>query len=240
MKPLTFFFAAITLLALFTESTEAQVRWYRPGVVGYGAAMYGAGAYRGYGGYGGYGGGLGGYSPVEGYQRGMADVIRAQGQAAENVSVANINNQDAYSRYLDNKLKWTETYWKRNRIMQSEIAKNREAYEARLKKRLEANRNRKPEVLPPSQFDTQSGELQWPDALEGPAYAQYRKQIDDELQLQADTGTHSNTKKIRDAARQMQDVLKSHIRDMTPNEYLASRKFLDRLVNQLALAEASP
>ncbi len=236
MKPLTFLFAALSVV-LFVRTTEAQVRWYRPGIgaVGYGAGMYGAGMYRGYGGYGGYGGG---YSPVEGYQRGMADIIRSRGQAAENVSQANINNQDAYSKYLDNQAKWTNTYWERKRKNQAEYAKNRAAFDARLKKRLEYNRNRKPEVLPPSQFDTQSGELQWPEALEDPIYAEYRKQIDDELQLQADTGTRSNTKRIRDAARQMQDVLKTHIRDMTPNEYLASRKFLDRLVNQLALAEA--
>ncbi len=242
MKVLTFFFTAMSLV-VFTESTEAQVRWYRPGVgaVGFGGGMYGAGMYgAGMGGYGGYGGYGGGYSPVEGAQRGMADIIRSQGQAAENISQAHINNQDAYSKYLDNQAKWTNTYWERRRRNQAEYAKDRAAFDARLKKRLEYNRNRKPEVLPPSQFDTQTGDLQWPEALEAPIYSDYRKQIEDELQLQADTGSRSNTKKIHDAARQMQAVLKDHIRDMTPNEYIASRKFLDRLVNQVVLAQAAP
>ena len=168
----------------------------------------------------------------------MAAVIRSSGQAAENVSEANINNQDAYSRYLDNKLKWTEIYWKRRRLNEAEYAKNRAKFDARLQKRLEVNRNRKPEVLPPSQYDTQTGDLQWPEALQTPVYAPYRKEIEDALQLQSDTGTTSNAKKIRDLAREMQDVLKDHIREMTPNEYIASRKFLDRLVNQVVLAEA--
>jgi hypothetical protein len=226
MKPPIILFAAMAL-SLASNSAEAQ-RWYRAPGVALGAGMYAAGAGYGYG----YGGG---YSPYS--QQGMADVIRARGQAAEDYSAARINNEEARSKYLDNKLKWTEVYWERKRLGEAELAKDYAEDRARREKYLEANRGRKPETLPPSQFDAQTGGLEWPDPLQAAIYADYRQQIEAELQLQANTGTSSNSTKIRNLAREMQGVLKDHIKDMSPNDYIASRKFLDRLVNQVVLAQ---
>jgi hypothetical protein len=217
-------FLTVMAFGLLASSANAQVRWYRaPGVsvpFGYGGGYYG-----------------GGYSPVEGYQRGMADVIRSSGQAAESYSHARINNEEARSKYLDNKLKWTEIYWERKRLGEAELAKDYAKDRDRREKWMAANRDRKPETLPPGQYDKQTGSLEWPDALQGAIYADYRKQIEEEMEMQATTGTSSNSTKIRNLAREMQSVLKDHIRDMSPNEYIAARKFLDRLVTQMALAQ---
>jgi hypothetical protein len=224
MKPLPVLLSVMAV-ALVADSALAQVRWYRPPVV------VGPGYSYGYGGY------YGGYSPVEGYQRGMADVIRARGEAAENVSRARINNEEARSKYLDNKLKWTEIYWERKRLGEAELAKDYAKARERREYWKETTRDRTPETLHPSQFNAQTGDLEWPEALQGAIYANSRKEIEAELQLQATTGTTANAGKIRTLARQMQDELKDHIREMSSNEYIAARKFLDRLVNQMAMAQ---
>jgi hypothetical protein len=222
MKPLPILLSVIAF-GLATGSATAQVPWYRPGVVvPYG---YGYGAY------------AGGYSPYS--QQGMADIIRSSGQAAENLSRARINNEEARSKYLDNKLKWTEIYWQRKRLGEAELAKDYAKDRARREQWQEATRGRKPETLSPSQFDAQTGGLEWPDALQGPIYADYRKRIEAELELQATTGTNANAGTIRNIAREMQNVLKNHIREMSSNEYIAARKFLDRLVNQMAMTQTT-
>ena len=219
--------ATLVSLGLSAETSQAQV-WYRnPGRV---AVPYGYG----WGGY--YGGG---YSPVEGAQRGYADVIRSRGMAAEDYSRARINNEEARSKYLDNKLKWTEIYWQRKRLGEAELAKDYAKDRARRENWMEATRGRKPETLPASQFDPNSGGLDWPEQLQEPVYAEQRQKIEEELELQASTGTSSNAHEIRNAAREMQAILKGRIRDMTPNDYIACRKFLDRLVNQVVMAQAS-
>lgn len=226
MRPLLLGLSAI-VFGLWAASATAEDPWYRP--YGYSHRPYG------------YGGEYyaAGYSPVEGYQRGLADVIRARGEAAESYSHAAINREIARSKYLDNKLKWTDIYWKRKRLGEAELAKNYDRMRARRDTYLAANRDRQPEVLAPSQLDLHSGEIEWPEPLQGPAYAELRKQIEEELKLQADTGTNSNAGKIRVHARQMQNILKDHIREMDSNEYIAARKFLDRLVNQMVLTQTT-
>lgn len=183
MKPLVFGLAMI-VVGLGTDPASAQVRWYRP--YGNGGDYY-----------------AGGYSPVEGAQRGMADVIRARGEAAESYSHAAINREIARSKYLDNKLKWTDIYWKRKRLAEAELAKDYDKMRARRDTYLAATRGRPPEVLAPSQLDIRSGEIEWPVAFQGPAYAELRKQIEEEVQIQVNTGTRSNAGKVRVLARQM-------------------------------------
>lgn len=220
---------ALFALGLLAESSQAQVRWYRPPgryALGVGTAAY-------LGGYGGYG--YGGYSPVEGYQRGMADVIRAKGQAAQDYANARISYEDARSKYLDNKLKWTKIYWQRKNFAEAQLRDRYEKDQAARVKWLASRRDKKPETLPPSQLDTQTGEVQWPDALQEPIYTEYRTKIEEALKAQAEG--ENKESEIRTLARGMQGELKNHIKGMNANEYISSRKFLDRLVNQMALAQ---
>lgn len=229
---------ATTLVSLGIACETAQAQyWYRnPGRV---VVPYGWGW--GYGGYygGNYPGYYGGYSPVEGAQRGYADIIRSRGMAAEDYSKALINREQARSKYLDNKQKWTEVYWQRKRLGEAELAKDHAEDRERRQKWLAANRGRKPETLPASQYDPSTGSIDWPEALQTPIYADHRNKIEEELELQASTSATSNASEIRNQARQMQEILKGQIREMSPNEYIASRKFLDRLVNQVVMARST-
>lgn len=233
MKPLPVLLSVMAF-TLIAGPIEAQFPWYRPpGVVvqhpyGYTYTPYGYGFPYG-----------GGYSPVEGYQRGLADVIRARGQAAENLSRARVNNEEAREKYLENQEKWTEIYWQRKRLAEAERAKEHAEDRERRERWLASKRDRQPPTLAPGQFNAETGELEWPEALQGAIYADYRQRIEAELELQATTGTTENAGKIRSLARGMQSVLKDHIHELSPNDYIAARKFLDRLVNQMALADAA-
>ncbi len=142
MKPLVLGLAMI-VLGLGTGSASAQVRWYRP---------YGSG-----GEY--YAGGLLARGRA---QRGMADVIRSRGEAAESYSHAAINREIARSKYLDNKLKWTDIYWKRKRLGEAELAKDYDKMCARRDAYLAATRDRPPEVLRPASWISRRGKSNGP------------------------------------------------------------------------------
>ena len=212
--------ALIILALLFIavdSSAEAQYRgrgWYRGGV-GYGS----------YGGYGGYAS-----NPVEGARYGLADVIRASGEAAESTTRAMGNYEDARSKYIDNKMKWTETYWQRKRLGESERRKD---YDAKRKSR-DAYLAKKGSGYPPrlttSELDPSTGKIYWPQALLDDAYSEYREQLDEIFVLGAHTGSLSqHGQQIHELSRAMQDELKKHIRSLQANDYIHARKFLESL-----------
>jgi hypothetical protein len=178
-------------------------------------------------GYGGYG-----FSSTlaEGAQRGYADVIRSQGMAAEAVSRAAINFQDARSAWLDNQLKWTRTYWARRRLGESEIA----ADQAKRREARDRYLAQKPSGAPPrlsaSQLDPSTGAIAWPRALQQQAYADQRQRLEELVALRTHTTeTYELSDAIYDAADQMRNELRQNMQGMNPNDYIAARKFLDSL-----------
>lgn len=111
----------------------------------------------------------------EGYARGAASVIQAQGQRNLNNSQARINNQDAYSQAIDNSTKSVNAFWEQKDI-----------YNARLDQKL-AGITEKRNVymanhglgtLTPEQFDRTTGTVYWPKILEQTDYDQYRTTLD--------------------------------------------------------------
>lgn len=190
-----------------------------------------------------YGQWYGGYpsfssTPMEGMQRGYADVLRSRGVAAELGSEAAINMQDAKSKYIDNAYKWTQTYWDRKNLGDSQIAaeraKDREAREKYL-----AYKHSQPPTpvgLSRSQLDPSSGDLNWPLALTADEYAPQRMKIEELFQVRAQTGTTAKLVfDVSNVAEEMKGVLKTQIRDMPPNDYIAASKFLDGLVQEARL-----
>jgi len=210
--------AGALVLAVGVAESQAQARtWYRP------VPRYGMG----YGGWGGYGYGT---TPAGDAARGYADVIRSQGEYNLNTSAAAINYQEARSKYIDNKLKWQQTYFEIKRLGKE----NRDAYWAEQReardKYLASNPQSGPPRMSPSQLDPSTGKLYWPTALQGPEFAASRDKLDELMVLRAHTSsTTSNAMEIRDVARNMQALLKTQIRDMLPNQYLEARKFLESL-----------
>lgn len=190
-------------------------RWYRG--PGYGG---------GYGGYGGYG-----YSsnPIEGARRGLAEVIRAKGEANVANADALLTYEETRSRYLDNKLKWVDTYWEMKRITEAEQQKDIDKKRAR-RDAWRYNRPRTLSRLNPNQLDPSTGKIYWPTGLQDPSFYNQTKKLDELFLIRAQTQSVPGLQQdINVTTQAMKEELKTHIHDMTPHEYLEARKFIDGL-----------
>jgi len=74
--------------------------------------------------------------------------------------------------------------------------------------------------------------LDWPDVLQDSRYAAERREVDQLFAKRAGYGglTYSDRTKVRDTIDSMSDQLKEQIRDIPPQDYVASRGFLQSLV----------
>jgi hypothetical protein len=177
-------------------------------------------------------------TPAEGMGRGVAAVIYAGGEAARNVSLAAINYEQARSQYLDNVAKATQIRWERKRLAESERAKDRAQALAARDRYLAAKKSGALPRLEPDQLDPNSGELFWPEALLDDEYFRCRQKLEKLFLLR----THASkprhvSREIAAASQEMKSLLKTNIRELSPNEYIAARKFLDSLAYEGTLSE---
>jgi hypothetical protein len=183
----------------------------------------------GWGGYGGFGWGGGG--TLEGnFLMGASQVIRSAGEYNYYSSIAGINNEEAYSRYLDNQKKWQQNYFQmkeerqRLDVQQREI--NRQRNEA-----LNAQRAMATPVhhgLGHNSYDRMSGKITWPETLLARDYDDPRKEIDQLFELRSKTGGSTEiSAKVRSAVDKMLSRLRRDIEKIPANQYIAARKFLD-------------
>jgi hypothetical protein len=122
---------------------------------------------------------------AEGYQRGAASVISAAGEASLNASQARINNEDAYSKAIDNSTKSVNAFWEQKDIYN----------ERQQQKMAEIDRQRQTYLdkhglksLTPEEFDRTTGTVLWPKVLDQQQYDQYRKTLDKLLKQRAYAG----------------------------------------------------
>jgi hypothetical protein len=121
----------------------------------------------------------------EGYQRGMASVISAAGEASVNASQARINNQDAYSQAIDNSTKSVEAFWEQKDIYQQRV--DQKNYKIQQRREMLLAKNKMP-PLSPQEFDRTTGTVAWPNVLTQPQYDQYRKTLDTLLKKRSYAG----------------------------------------------------
>lgn len=112
----------------------------------------------------------------ESYARGISGIISSQGQKNLDDSQARINNQDAYSKAIDNSVKSVSAYWERKDIYAerqaqefAEIGEKRERYIAR----------RGSLDLSTEEFDRTTGQINWPKVLEQATFDPYRTKMDE-------------------------------------------------------------
>lgn len=160
---------------------------------------------------------------------GIANVIRSRGQAARDYSRANINNEEARSRYIDNQLKWTETYFAKKAINANYVAQE----SSKSRQSRESYQSRRPPGAPPrlslSQFDPITGEIFWPEGMTSPEFRLPLQPVEQLFMLRASAQAPGIVTEIRNSVAKLRDELRNRIGDMAPSEYLAARKFLDSL-----------
>ncbi|HVW39153.1 MAG TPA: hypothetical protein VHB99_17680 [Pirellulales bacterium] len=176
----------------------------------------------------------GGYyasTPAEGYAMGMAAVISSAGFANYMNSAAAINLEQARSAYLDNQIKYTETYYAKKRIHQSYVDSTRKP--GMSSQRLAALAKGAPPVpLSEAELDPVTGQIVWPNILRGDEYEPLRQQLDALFAERAAEGGNISVKEtnaIADSSKQLAAELKKRLKDYPSGDYMTAKRFVERL-----------
>jgi hypothetical protein len=166
----------------------------------------------------------------EGIGRGLADVITSQGIYNELTSRAAINNAEAYSRELDNAKKGIDTYFETRAINRKYRADERGARPTQEDLARYA-RIGKPKRLNDGDLNPLTGRVSWPLLLRGNQFAEQRAAIEQILARRAVDGSlgPEDYLKLSRIAAAMENRLKGEIREFPADEYLFSKRFLERV-----------
>jgi hypothetical protein len=175
-----------------------------------------------------YGSGFRASTAEQGMMEGAGNMVRSFGEAGYYNSLAMINGQEAYSRYLQNVERRTETYFRLQQI-------NRAARDAERGERLtyeqyvELAKKYAPDGLTQQQYDRTLGRLNWPKILMGEEFAPEREALNraflvrTPLDAGATSGFYGNVHRI---AESMNAKLRARFDQLTPPEYIAALKFI--------------
>lgn len=163
--------------------------------------------------------------------RGQAEFIRAAGEFNLNNSKTAINLQTAKSMEMDNRLRWTETFFEMRRVNRT----NR-ALEAGPRPTMDQvvtyARMQAPRRLASTQLDPVTGELVWPPLLTDKAFTDKREFLQDKFKERARLGGSIDIAQIEEvetAVDDFKDELKEVGMRRSPKRYGAARTFLDSL-----------
>lgn len=174
---------------------------------------------------------------AESYARGMADVVRSAGEANLRNSEAAKNYEDARSKYFDNRLKWTKTYFemrKLNKMYRDEERKPPPKQEDIARWAAQGA----PDRLSPSELDPLTGQLDWPILLRGDTFKNERDQLEAIFANRASRGytDPAEYRQITEVTDKMLATLKKNIKDYPPNAYIESKRFLESLSHEARYA----
>ncbi len=176
-------------------------------------------------------------TPFEGHARGLSEIIRAR--AAYNLTVPEVLRglSQAAREQVRTREEWTHTYFQlreANRAYRAEEQLPRPTAEDIVRY---AQMGR-PERLSPGEIDPVEGTLAWPDALQDPAFAEGREQLERLFSDWIHYGTLSleDRRQIRGATDVMLQQLRQHIEELPPPDYMAARRFLESLAYEAYLA----
>ena len=196
---------------------------YQPVVAAPSTQVYNGGGY-------GYGGGSGG--TVQGsVLNGMSQVISSAGQYNLNTSAAAINMTQARSNQMRNQVQACNTFWEKRNIgkAQREAERTPPMTPEQIAR---VARMGLPRALTPSQLDPVSGRLNWPGPLQDTSFESQRTELDPLVAKWASVGglDYSEKSQVRETVDAMFAQLKALIRDIPPQDYSASRGFLNSVL----------
>lgn len=213
--------SVLSVLCVLAVAGVASAQGYATPSGAVSDSLYGGGGYGGYGGY---------FSSTyeEGVLRGLGYLRRSTGEMNYYNSLAAINQQEAASRYLTNREKATETYFRMQQI-------NRAARDAARPQRLSPEqqvalaKQQAPSGLNAGQYNRELGRLNWPAVLNSEVFAPERVLLDRAFMARspADVGAASAFhSQVRQLAGSLEAKLKDHLELLSPAEYIAAKKFI--------------
>jgi hypothetical protein len=188
---------------------------------------------------GGFGYNRGGYASTAGQAAayGMSEMMRAQGYQNLQNSEAAKNWEDAKTQEIQNRLRWTETYFEMRKV-------NRESRAAEQgppvtqEQAIRMAKMAAPPRLGSTQLDPVTGHISYPIVLMDDVYTQYRNRLDKMFSDRAAAGgsmQYGEFKEIQSTVSQFIDVLKQHVKDYAAGDYGKARTFLDSLAREASM-----
>lgn len=184
--------------------------------------------------WGPYFGGWHASTAAEGYQRGMADLVRSQGMANLYDSMAAQNLEAARSQELDNRLKATQTYFEMRQMNRQYVAAEKAARNTRSPGAEPFRNTPKVRLERPgaADLDPVTGTIDWPLSLQTDQYAQYRQELDTLFSQRAQNSGHVNPQIYEAISATSDGLLKAllaNIRNMRPQDYTDAKTFVENL-----------
>jgi hypothetical protein len=187
------------------------------------------------GGWGGHG--MGGFASTaqQGADEGIAQVVRAQGYTNLKNSEAAKNWEEAKTLEIQNRMRWTETYFemrKTNRDSRAAEAGPPVTQEQAIRMAKMAA----PPRLGSTQLDPVTGHIDYPRALMSSIYESYRTQLDKLFSDRAASGgstQYEEYQQIQKVISQFIEALKQQVKATPAGDYGAARTFLDSLANEM-------
>jgi hypothetical protein len=186
--------------------------------------------------WGGYGYNRGGYASTaaQAAAYGMSEMMRAQGyQNLENSQAAK-NWEEAKTQEIQNRLRWTETYFEMRKV-------NREAKAAEQgppvtqEQAIRMAKMAAPPRLGSTQLDPVTGHVAYPPVLMDDIYSDYRKRLDQFFADRAAAGgsvQYGEMREFQSNVSKFIDVLKQNVNNYPAGDYGKARTFLDSLAHE--------
>jgi hypothetical protein len=169
----------------------------------------------------------------EGVLRGGADLLRGIGEMNYNNSLSRINDQEAFSRFIDNEVKRTAAYFDVQQINREARAEKR-GQRATSEDLARLARARAPERLAAVHFDVTTKTLVWPEVFNHPYFEEERAEIDRLMSVRGGAGPESRA--IQMLAGRMTDKLQMIVHNVNKGEYAAAKRFVTSLGYEMNFA----
>ena len=218
-----------TMKAILTNTSFLTLTLAAVGLASAQSYAVPSGGFGGYGtGYGDFGYGYHASTYEEGVLRGYATLYQGIGQANYYNSLARINNEEAFSRYVENRQKATDAYFYMRQANRSARAAERsprltqEQYVALAKKEA-------PLRLSEQQYDRTFGRLNWPAALSGEQFAAERTALDQAFRARSPGDAGASTEFYGDVQKltaTLETKLRTQIGELDSAQYMTAKKFL--------------
>lgn len=178
----------------------------------------------------------------EGILTGRARLLQAQGLYNQLTADAYVRAQEGYAKQLENRQAEVATHFKVKQINAEYRAQTmpRPLSKAKLD---QWNKQDQPERLSRREYNTDTGNLQWPAVLQAQVFDGHRLVLEDAFARRSagEFGVNSPFyQTVNNNASQMRDLLKRYLKSeerwFSPQEYTAAQNFLNGLVQEARLA----
>jgi len=188
--------------------------------------------------WGGWGNGMGmgGWSSTaqEGAAMGISQVVRAEGYTNLKNSEAAKNWEEAKTQEIQNRMRWTETYFEMRKTNRDARAAE-EGPPVTQEQAIRMAKMAAPPRLGSTQLDPVTGHIEYPMVLQDDVFKPYRAELDKLFSQRAASGgsmQFAEYKEIQQTVSKFIDVLKQNVGNYPAGEYGRARTFLDSLAQE--------